>query len=151
MPYGINEHYPPALTLIKSAHDFLVEYVTRDDLHASRHELAAAATDVVFSASYVDSEAKHELLRAVREKLQAVGWRAGDPPSALRPRPPGYDGSAALTAPGGIPAEKKEGRQMTIELSNNVRGPEPERIMRLDHDGYAITVLERPDGWGGTS
>jgi hypothetical protein len=82
--YGINEQYMPALTLIKAAQDFLLQYLHDDDAEErvwSRcHELASAAADVVFSASYVSSEEKHDLLRAVYEKLDRIprGERPSD-------------------------------------------------------------------------
>jgi hypothetical protein len=77
MPHGINEHYPPALALIKAAEDFLVDYVKRDDnWRDGRHTLAAAASDVVLSASYVDSEWKHGLLHAAHKKIKRAEKRA---------------------------------------------------------------------------
>lgn len=75
---GINEHSTSARTLVNAAHGFLLEYVHSDGVTLDRHnELAAAATAVVFSASYVDSEAKHALLAAVHEKLKGKSWRGG--------------------------------------------------------------------------
>ena len=66
----INENRVAARTLIIAAHDFLVEYMKHDDWDVVHHELAAAAADAVFSASFVDSAYKHDLLAAVRDKIQ---------------------------------------------------------------------------------
>jgi hypothetical protein len=66
---GINENDPAAITMITTAHEFLLSYLQRDDWCDRHHELAAAAADAVFSASYVSSEEKHKLLHAVHKKL----------------------------------------------------------------------------------
>jgi hypothetical protein len=66
---GINENDPAARTLIATAHEFLLSYLQRDDWCDCHHELAAAAAAAVFSASYVDTYYKHELLHAASEKL----------------------------------------------------------------------------------
>lgn len=72
----INEYCTSARTLVIAAHEFLLEYLQCDGEPSERYsELAAAATAVVFSASYVDSEEKHALLGAVNEKLKGKRWR----------------------------------------------------------------------------
>jgi hypothetical protein len=78
---GINEGNTAALTLISAAQDFLLEYLKREEWYEHHHRLAAAAADAVFTASYVDTYAKHDLLTAVHEKLKRAGAEPGSNPA----------------------------------------------------------------------
>jgi hypothetical protein len=70
---GINEGCAIPRTLITVAHEFLIQYVEADQagnrIPDQYHELAAAARGVIFSCSYVSTEAKHALMHDANEAI----------------------------------------------------------------------------------
>jgi hypothetical protein len=67
---GINGRWLGAeWNLYVVAHDYLVDYLGRDDREEHHHYLAEQALGVLLAASFVDDEYKHALLERVREKI----------------------------------------------------------------------------------